>query len=137
MLWPLSFAAFSMAAAPASTIGSASEIFLPPVCAPSNWPWMPLSVLNTFVRNQRGRYSLKSWPGVNGRAGSSAYDLVVGVTHLMCWRRQRDGLMPILRRNNLHRWDWSANPQANATSERGACVVLMISHASATRRPLM
>ena len=41
---PAFFAACSTPAQPASTIRSASEIFLPPVCASLNSPWMPSSV---------------------------------------------------------------------------------------------
>ena len=42
--WPAFLAACSTAAQPASTIRSASEIFLPPDCAPLNSLWMPSSV---------------------------------------------------------------------------------------------
>ena len=47
--WPAFFAACSTAAQPASTIRSASETFLPPVCALLNSLWMPSSVFSTFA----------------------------------------------------------------------------------------
>ena len=46
---PAFFAACSTPAHPPSTIRSASETFLPPVCAPLNSLWMPSSVLSTFA----------------------------------------------------------------------------------------
>ena len=47
--WPPFFAACSTAATPPSTIRSASETFLPPVCAALNSFWMPSSFDSTLA----------------------------------------------------------------------------------------
>jgi hypothetical protein len=52
-------------------------------------------------------------------------------------RRQADGLVPIMRRNTLLKCAWSHIPHPTATWERGSIVVLIIVHASSTRRLAM
>ncbi len=47
--WPAFFAAASTAAQPPSTIRSASETFLPPVCAALNFFWIPSRAARAFA----------------------------------------------------------------------------------------
>ena len=60
--WPAAFAADSTAAAPASTIRSASDTRFPPVCEPLKLPWIASRTPSTFA-SSAGPFTSQSFCG--------------------------------------------------------------------------